>query len=107
MRVVGCDPGTSSLDLLRLDDGEVAAQARLTPEALQSDPGVLVDLLRDWGPIDLVAGPSGYGLPLVRAEAVTEREIDLMSLVRPDERGAGVGVIGFRAWVRALIGSGL
>jgi predicted butyrate kinase (DUF1464 family) len=107
VRVVGTDPGTSSLDLLLLADGAVAGQARLTPEALRADPGLLVATLRGWGPIDLVAGPSGYGLPLVRGEAITERDIDLMTLVRPDERGADVGVIGFRGWVSALLASGL
>ena len=107
VRVVGTDPGTSSLDLLLLEDGAVAGQARLTPEALRDDPGRLVATLRGWGKIDLVAGPSGYGLPLVRGEAITERELDLMALVRPDERGADVGVVGFRGWVRALLGWGL
>ena len=41
VRVVGTDPGTSSLDLLLLDDGAVADQARLTPEALRDDPEAL------------------------------------------------------------------
>jgi predicted butyrate kinase (DUF1464 family) len=106
-RVVGTDPGTSSLDLLLLDDGTVAVQARLEPEALRTRPTLLVDTLRSWGPIDLIAGPSGYGLPLVRAADLTDRDIDLMSLVRPEERGNDLGVIGFRGWVRALVASAL
>jgi predicted butyrate kinase (DUF1464 family) len=106
-RVVGTDPGTSSLDLLLLDDGAVAAQARLEPEALRTRANLLVDTLRAWGPIDLIAGPSGYGLPLVRAEELTERDLDLMSLVRPEERGYDLGVIGFRGWVHALVASAL
>ena len=64
-------------------------------------------MLDTWGPIDLIAGPSGYGLPLVRGEDVGEAEIDLMALTRPDERGRASGVIGFRAWVRALLATGL
>src|SRR5262245_61301819 len=107
VRVVGTDPGTSSLDLLLLDDGAVVDQARLEPETLRSDPSVLAATLRGWAPIDLIAGPSGYGLPLVRSEVMTEADLGAMSLVRPDERGSAVGVVGFRAWVRALIGSGL
>ncbi len=107
LRVVGTDPGTSSLDLLLLADGAVADQARLTPEALRDDPSALVSTLRRWGPIDLIAGPSGYGLPLVRGDELTEEHVEQMSLVRPDERGADLGVIGFRSWVRALVASGL
>jgi predicted butyrate kinase (DUF1464 family) len=108
-RVVGTDPGTSSLDLLLLDGGVVAGQARLTPEELRGDPAALTGLLASWAPVDLVAGPSGYGLPLVRAGDVSERELDLMALVRPDERGRelDLGVVGFRGWVRAFLGSGL
>lgn len=107
VRVVGTDPGTSSLDLLLLDDGAVAGQERLTPEALQRDPGLIVSLLRGWSPIDLVAGPSGYGLPLVQAAALTDRHLEEMSLVRPDQRGVEGGILGFRSWVRALAASGL
>ncbi len=107
VRVVGTDPGTSSLDLLLLVDGEVADQARLLPDQLRADPAALVSLLRRWEPIDLVAGPSGYGLPLVRAASFTEDHLEQMSLVRSDERDSAVGVAGFRSWVRALVGSGL
>jgi len=106
-RVVGTDPGTSSLDLLLLEDGRVAGQARLTPEALRKNPDALAATLADWAPVDLVAGPSGYGLPLVRGADVTEADIDLMALVRPDERGEGRGIVGFRSWVRAFLASGL
>src|SRR4051794_25438886 len=101
--VLGCDPGTSSLDLLRLDDGLVSAQVRLTPVDLQAHPDLLLSTLTTLVPVDLIAGPSGYGLPLVRGEDVTEADLDAMSLTRPDERGRPVGVIGFRSWVRALI----
>jgi predicted butyrate kinase (DUF1464 family) len=107
VRVAGTDPGTSSLDLLLLVDGAVQDQARLTPEMLQGDPGALMATLHPWAPLDLVAGPSGYGLPLVRGMDLTEHDLEQMSLVRPDERGSGVGLIGFRTWVRALAGSDL
>jgi predicted butyrate kinase (DUF1464 family) len=94
VRVVGTDPGTSSLDLLLLVDGAVVGQARLSPQALHADPRALVSVLRGWEPLDLIAGPSGYGLPLVRAEAFTEKHLEEMSLVRADERDQRVGVVG-------------
>ncbi|MFO0888706.1 MAG: DUF1464 family protein [Isosphaeraceae bacterium] len=103
IRVVGTDPGTSSLDLLLLEDGEVRGQHRFAPELLRDAPESLAEVLHGWGPVDLVAGPSGYGLPLVRREAIDDDLLDQMSLVRPRERGAAVGVVGFRAWVRALL----
>ena len=106
-RVVGTDPGTSSLDLLLLVDGLVADQARLSPAELRADPCVLEHVPRRWEPLDLIAGPSGYGLPLVRADGLTERDLELMSLVRRDERGDVLGVVGFRSWVRAFVATGL
>src|SRR5437763_3329141 len=105
-RVAGCDPGTSSLDILAIEDGRVVAQVRLEPDELRADPTIPVQWLREEGPFDLVAGPSGYGLPLVRAADCTDAQLALMSLVRPDERGAR-GVGGFSATVRALRDSGL
>jgi predicted butyrate kinase (DUF1464 family) len=107
LRVVGSDPGTSSLDLLLLEDGNVADQERLLPAQLRDEPEILTRLLERWSPIDLVAAPSGYGLPLVRGEAFTEDHLEQMSLVRPDERGSPSGVVGFRAWVRAFVRSGV
>jgi predicted butyrate kinase (DUF1464 family) len=105
-RVVGSDPGTSSLDLVLLVDGGVADQARLLPTQLRDDPEIVTRLLERWSPLNLVAAPSGYGLPLVRGDAFTDDHLEQMSLVRPDERGRDSGVLGFRSWVRAFVRSG-
>jgi predicted butyrate kinase (DUF1464 family) len=108
VRVAGTDPGTSSLDILVLEDGAVADQCRFPPAELQADPALPVRWLANRGPLDLVAGPSGYGLPLVRADACTDRDLALLSLLRPDDTGrGGQGVLGFSAVVRAFRSSGL
>ena len=52
-------------------------------------------------------GPAGYGLPLVPAAEVGERELALMVLKRADEPEAGVGIAGMRSIVRALIAAGI
>jgi predicted butyrate kinase (DUF1464 family) len=106
-RVAGCDPGTSSLDILALDDNGVVGQVRIEPDELRADPTLPVQWLRETGPFDLIAGPSGYGLPLVRAADCTDAQLDLVSLVRPDERGAAKGVGNFSAVARAFRDSGL
>jgi predicted butyrate kinase (DUF1464 family) len=107
MRVVGCDPGTSSLDVLILDNNVVADQVRFEPAELRAKPKLPVEWLRQRGLFDLIAGPSGYGLPLVRAADCNDSQLDLMSLVRPDERATAKGVGGFSAVVRAFRDSGL
>jgi predicted butyrate kinase (DUF1464 family) len=92
LRVAGTDPGTSSLDVLILEDGAVADQTRFSPKQLHANADAPTQWLIDRGPYDLIAGPSGYGLPLKRAAACTAADLDLMALVRPDERGQGQGV---------------
>lgn len=107
IRVAGCDPGTSSLDIVAIDERHAVAQVRFDPDDLRADPTLPVQWLRANGPFDLITGPSGYGLPLVRAADCTDSQLELMSLVRPDERGAARGVGGFSAVCRALRDSGL
>jgi predicted butyrate kinase (DUF1464 family) len=107
LRVAGADPGTSSLDLLVLDDGVVADQCRFAPEQLRADPTLPVRWLEERGPFAMVAGPSGYGLPLIPAREATDVQIRLMSLVRRDELGREQGVTGFSAVVHALCRSSL
>ena len=111
LRVAGTDPGTSSLDVLILEDGAVGEQCRFTPEQLQADPALPVRWLTERGPFQLIAGPSGYGLPLVRAADCTPRDLALMTLVRPDERGPDdarrQGVLGFSSLLRELMASKL
>jgi predicted butyrate kinase (DUF1464 family) len=68
-----------------------------------ADPAPLVDALAAYAPFDLVLGPAGYGLPLVPAADVGERELSLMVLTRVDEPDARPGIAGMRAIVRALI----
>ena len=106
LRVVGTDPGTSSLDLLLMVDSLVIDQARITPETFRDEPAILRTILAEWGPIDLIAGPSGYGLPLISGKDFGPDELDAISLVKLEDRGHEVGVIGFRAWVREVVSTG-
>lgn len=107
LRVAGCDPGTSSLDLLILEDGAVADQRRFSPQELHA-AAAPVRWLEERGPFALIAGPSGYGLPLIPAGDCTERERALMTLMRPDERGrGGQGISGFSTLLNALCKSEL
>jgi predicted butyrate kinase (DUF1464 family) len=66
-----------------------------------------VDALLAHGPYDLVLGPAGYGLPLVPAERIGERELALIALKRADEPQARPGIAGMRSIVRALLAARL
>jgi predicted butyrate kinase (DUF1464 family) len=106
-RVAGVDPGTVSFDLCVLQDGEPVLEQVFRTGSLSKDSRPLLQALARHGPYDLVYGPSGYGLPLVAAADVGERELAEMVLVRPDETQADAGVGGLRSLLRALAHSGL
>jgi predicted butyrate kinase (DUF1464 family) len=106
-RVAGVDPGTVSFDTCVLDDGDVILERSFSSEEVGADPTPLVETLTGYGPFDLVLGPAGYGLPLVAAEQVGERELELIVLLRADEPQGPVGIGGMRTIVRALIAAGL
>ncbi|HUA70501.1 MAG TPA: DUF1464 family protein [Solirubrobacteraceae bacterium] len=106
-RVAGVDPGTVSFDLCVLQNGEPVVEEVFETGALSDDGSPVLDALARHGPYDLIYGPSGYGLPLVAAADVGERELSEMVLVRPDEARADAGVGGMRSLLRALATSGL
>ena len=101
-RVIGIDPGTVSVDVCGLDNGRVFLDRSLpTAEAL-AEPSVLVRWLDDAhgaAPLDLVVGPSGYGLPLTAARDLTEADLRLTYLAAEGESG---GIGGLRSLMRIL-----
>jgi predicted butyrate kinase (DUF1464 family) len=106
-RVAGVDPGTVSFDLCVLQDGEPVLEEVFETGSISRDSAPLIDAVKRHGPYALVYGPSGYGLPLVAAADVGERELAEMVLVRSDEARAEAGIGGLRSLLRALARSGL
>ena len=106
-RVAGVDPGTVSFDLCVLRDSEPVFEGVFATGPLSQDATPLLRALVAHGPYDLVYGPSGYGLPLLTAAEVGERELAEMVLVRRDEATGDVGIGGMRSLLRAVASSGL
>jgi predicted butyrate kinase (DUF1464 family) len=101
-RVIGIDPGTVSVDFCGLDDGALFLDRSLPTADALANPSVIVDLLEQahrTRALDLVAGPSGYGLPLRRACDLTEDDLRLAYLAAEGESG---GIGGLRALMRSL-----
>jgi predicted butyrate kinase (DUF1464 family) len=98
-RVIGIDPGTVSVDLCGLDDGGLFLERSLPTADALVDPAVLIDILEAVGPLDLVVGPSGYGLPLTATRDLTEDDLRLACLAADGEPG---GIGGLRSLMRAL-----
>lgn len=104
MRVVGIDPGTVSIDLCGLADGDVFLDETVPTALALAEPEAIMARLRAVEPLDLVAGPSGYGLPLTRGENLTAQDIRLALLAPPGESG---GLSGLGILLRALAASAL
>jgi predicted butyrate kinase (DUF1464 family) len=104
LRVIGIDPGTVSIDVCGIEDGRVFLDRTFpTGEALAA-PDAFVALLESAGTVDLVAGPSGYGLPLIAARHATETDLRLACLAAEGESG---GIGGLRSLMRMLARSRL
>jgi predicted butyrate kinase (DUF1464 family) len=103
-RVIGIDPGTVSIDVCGLEDGRLFLDRSIPTADALADPSVLIDLLEASQPLDLIAGPSGYGLPLTPARDLTEADIRLAYLIAEGDSG---GIGGLRALMRAFARSSL
>jgi predicted butyrate kinase (DUF1464 family) len=103
-RVVGIDPGTVSIDVCGLVDGLLYLDRSWpTAEAL-ADADRFLALLSAEGVPDLVAGPSGYGLPVTPAAQASDNQLRLAFLAPAGEAG---GIGGLRSLARQLAASGL
>jgi predicted butyrate kinase (DUF1464 family) len=103
-RVAGIDPGTLSVDVCGLDDGRLFLDATWPTAEVLADPGPLIEALCGGGPLDVVVGPSGYGLPLCRAAEAEDEDLRLAFLAPPGEPG---GLGGLRSLVRRLEAAGV
>ncbi len=68
VRAVGIDPGTKSFDICGLENGDIFYEKILDSSKLAKDPTILVDSVEEVMPLDLIAGPSGYGVELTYLE---------------------------------------
>ena len=104
IRAVGIDPGTLSIDVCGIADGQIYLDRTWPTADALSDATAFLELLTGPGSPDLVVGPSGYGLPMQPARDVSEDDLSLAFLARPGEAG---GIGGLRGLSRALAASGL
>ena len=78
MRVIGIDPGTGSFDFFGMEGEEVILDTSVPVPEVAQNPKVLLDTVRSVFPLDMIVGPSGYGLPVTPIRDITERELTLM-----------------------------
>lgn len=79
MRVVGLDPGSYSFDLFGIEnDSKIIIDESIKSKDIFQNPYLLIDKLETLKPLDMIIGPSGYGLPLKSIEHITEEDIGKM-----------------------------
>jgi len=106
-RAIGIDPGTVSFDLCGLEDDHLFLDESIPTEELASNPRALVDLLQQAGSVDMVIGPSGYGLPWVDVQELDSQEKDLLLLSRKEDQHTDTIIGGLGRVLSLLKASGL
>jgi len=71
-RAAGIDPGTKSMDICAIEDGVVFYENPLDNVELAKEPERINDALRETFPVDLISGPSGYGVEPTRIDEIPE-----------------------------------
>jgi len=83
MRIVGIDPGTGSFDFFGMAGEKIILDTSVPVPEVAQNPNVLLDTVRSVFPLDMIVGPSGYGLPVTQIRDITERQLTLMV---PDDK---------------------
>ncbi len=102
VKAVGIDPGTMSMDVFGFDDqaNRVIVDTSIPRDKITENPAVVVELLRkisrDYGGIDAIVGPCGYGLPLKKASETEDWEIKLATFVSEEDVRRRLKIIGLR-----------
>lgn len=101
VRVAGIDPGTKSMDVCALQGGEVYYEEVVSTEEVAQSPRLLIEAVEGAMPLDLIVGPSGYGVELTYLRDIPEGSLEdwyyryvLLADKEEVERGVKKGVFG-------------
>jgi predicted butyrate kinase (DUF1464 family) len=71
-RALGIDPGTASFDLVVVDGERIVWEESIPSSVVAENPGVLVEAVNRAGRVDIIAGPSGYGSPVICNDEIVD-----------------------------------
>jgi len=78
MKIIGIDPGTKSFDFFGKEGGEIILDCSIPSPDVAAHPEIILDTVMRQMPLDIVIGPSGYGLPLIKISEAGEEDLNLM-----------------------------
>jgi len=102
VKAIGIDSGTKTMDIYGFDDQneEVLVDFALSREEVTKQPNLIIDKLKDvqreYGKIDAIAGPAGYGIPLKKAKDASDEEITLATFVTQADADRWLKIVGLR-----------
>lgn len=111
IKVLGVDPGTFSFDVCGLENGKVFYEKVIPTIEIARDPYKLIDGLEEAGRVDLIVGPSGYGVKITHLKDVEDPEAfalnDLLLVRKEDVESAlkrgDIGIMVYQAMVKATV----
>jgi len=102
VKAIGIDSGTKTMDIFGFDDsdGAVLIDLAIPREEITENPSIIIEKLREtqqnFGHIDAIVGPSGYGLPLQRARDANYSDIALATFVTKADVARKLKIVGLR-----------
>jgi predicted butyrate kinase (DUF1464 family) len=92
MNIIGIDPGTKSFDFFGKDDGHILIDLSVPSTEVAQRPEVILDTVKKKMPLDIIVGPSGYGLPLTNIADAGEKELNLILPVEYGDVSVNEGI---------------
>ncbi len=81
VRALGVDPGTKSFDIVVIEEDKVIAEKSIPTEDIAKDPDVLIRAVKELENVDIIAGPSGYGSPVICNKDIKDPRIFALEIL--------------------------
>ncbi len=110
-RALGIDPGTGSFDLVVVEGPRVVWEKSIPTRRIAAEPHSLVEAVHEAGRVDLIAGPSGYGVPVTCNGDIIDPAafaLRILLLTRPEDLEEGLragdpGIYVYKALMDAVV----
>lgn len=102
VKAIGIDPGTKSMDVFGFDDvtNEILIDKAIPRDEVTKKPSIVLDVIKKiekkYGKIDAIVGPSGYGLPLMRASEASDSDIKEATFITQKDLDLRLKIVGLR-----------
>ena len=112
VRSIGIDSGTKTMDIFGFDDkdGTVIIDVAIPRDEITKSAKLVVEKIREaqsrLGKIDVIVGPSGYGMHLKKAQDATDEDIASATFVTEADVKRRLKIIGLRELMLLLRDAG-